>query len=144
MSLLTPVILTTQNPQEIKPIITHTFGKGIWDAKAILETLNTELHVRERLSVNSQNENSEKENPWYSTFSLYSNSNNHKMFCLFCWGTTNHKTVSRSLMLWHVRENKMDAVFYVSEKEKFKCLIVIQSTMFRFVLSGNKNFKKRL
>ena len=91
--LLIPVILT-KIPEEIKLIISRKFGKGIWDAKAILEILNTELHVRERLSVNSQNENSEKENhPSYSAFSLYSNSNNHKMFCLFCRGTTNHKTV---------------------------------------------------
>ena len=47
---------------------------------------------------------------------------------------------------------KMDAVFYVSEKDTWltsvprnlNVLIVVQSTMFLFVLRGNKNIKKRL
>ena len=81
--LLIPVVFS-KIPAEIKLIISRKLGKDVWNAEIILETLETELQAREKLSL-IKNDNPEHEKSNYSGSSLYTNSKFNKTnCCVFC------------------------------------------------------------
>lgn len=89
--LLIPVVLS-KIPDEIKLIVSRKFGKDIWDAELIMQTIESELQAREKLIQIKSNDNENEElfiNIFGSGHALSIGAKGAPK-CVFC-GNNNHK-----------------------------------------------------